>query len=151
MESKKPSDTEAAELAKRRVAAVGLKKIHRLLTTFEKNDAANKRIAIVGFTLLVLGIAAVHISGSLFGEPPSPDFSLRGTIEELKIFAEDDGYSEITYSALVRLESGKTLRANISKKSYASFKEGDLVELNCTVEGNKSRCDPLAKQKTTAP
>ncbi len=151
MESKKTGDTEAAELAKRRVAAVGLKKIHRLLATFEKNDAANKRIAIVGFTLLVLAIAAVNISGSLFGEPPATEFSLRGTIEELKVSAENDGYSKITYSALVRLESGKTLRANISKESYASFKQGDLVELNCTVEGNRSRCDPLAKQKTNAP
>ena len=151
MTSTEPRDEITSVIVKKKLFSEGVKKAHRLLDTFETNDRANRRIAVIGMSALFIIIFVLVLRATVFDEEVEPDFIVIGRILQLKIHGEIDDPGNKKYLALVKLDTGEVVWADINRKIYSLFEKDHIVEVAYYSGASGNKYEVIIGQGPNAP
>jgi len=129
MEPKSDSETIGSKLKKRRIASSALWEAKKLLIQFEEDQSANKRLAVVVTSILVVILFGLYVYEKFEGDVLRPDRVMDSEVIYLgkKEYFDDQGNRIFFVS--VKLENGEQVWATVNKELFDSLKAKDKVEV----------------------
>ena len=116
-------------MARKKIAAAALREAHRLNDGYAQQNSTNKKLAIVGLTILVLSLIIPALYDTLMGDPTRPGHEFNATVSNL--YKAQNGEDSTWFTTIIRLDSEKhdEVFAEVDKELYPVLVLRDEVQV----------------------
>ena len=116
-------------LARKKIAAAALREAHQLNDGYAQQNSTNKKLAIVGLTVLVLSLIIPALYDTFTNDPTGPGYEFNATVSKL-YKAQNAGHST-WFTTIIRLDSKKhgEVFAEVDKELYPALVLQDEVQV----------------------
>lgn len=119
----------ANRTARRKIAAAALREAHRLNDGYAQQHSTNKKLAIVGLTVLVLSLIIPALYKTFSDDPVRPGYEFNATVSQL--YKAQNGQQSTWFTTIIRLDSKKhgEVFAEVDKSLYPLLALQDEVQV----------------------
>jgi len=125
----KSKKTPTNRAARKKIAAAALREAHKLNDGYAQQNSTNKKMAIVGLTVLVLSLIIPAVYKSFSDDPASPGYEFNATVSNL--YKAQNGEQSTWFTTIIRLDSEKhgEVFAEVDKELYPLLVLQDEVKV----------------------
>jgi hypothetical protein len=116
-------------VARKKIAAAALREAHRLNDGYAQRNSTNKKLAIVGLTVLVLSLIIPSLYDSFSDDPTRAGYEFNATVS--KLYKAQNGEHSTWFTTIIRLESKEhgEVFAKVDKELYPALVLQDEVQV----------------------
>ena len=125
----KSKKTPSNRTARKKIAAEALREAHRLNDGYAQQNSTNKKLAIVGLTVLVLSLIIPALYETFSDDPVRPGYEFNATVSHL--YKAQNGQQSTWFTTIIRLDSKKhgEVFAEVDKELYPLLVLQDEVKV----------------------
>lgn len=125
----KSKKTPTNSIARKKIAAAALREAHRLNDGYAQQNSTNKKLAIVGLTVLVLSLIIPALYETFSEDPARPGYEFNATVS--KLYKAQNGEDSTWFTTIIRLDSKKhgEVFAEVDKELYPLLVVQDEVQV----------------------
>ena len=119
----------ANSVARKKIAAAALREAHRLNDGYAQQNSTNKKLAIVGLTVLVLSLIIPALYDTFTDDSIGPGYEFNATVSNL--YKAQNGEHSTWFTTIIRLDSKKRgeVFAEVDKELYPVLVLQDEVQV----------------------